>query len=93
MHEIHGVVTVIVLAEEVESLVAPGKDGYFMKRQPIKPDLINSMIVKTAKQNERDKRQRIDGNTLNSAILSVGDNSRQGYSQQSVSQNRGTFNG
>ena len=51
MHEIHGVVTVIILAEDVQSLVAPGKDGFFMKREPIKPDIINKMIVQTAKQN------------------------------------------
>ena len=91
MHETHGVVTVIILAEDVESLVAPGKDGFFMKREPVKPDLINSMIVKTAKKNERDRRERIDDKTINSAILRVGDNSRQADSQNSQSQRRSMF--
>lgn len=35
MHETQGAVTVIVLAEDVVSLVAPGKDGYYYKREPV----------------------------------------------------------
>ena len=37
------------------------------------------MIVQTARQNERDKRERIDNKTISSAILQVNDRSR--YSQ------------
>lgn len=32
LHSKHEVVTVIILAEEVVSLVAPGREGYYMKR-------------------------------------------------------------
>lgn len=59
-----------------------------MKREPLKPDLINSMIVKTAKRNERDRRERIDDKTINSAILKIGDNSRQSQSQSQNNSNQ-----
>ena len=65
-----------------------------MKREPLKPDLINSMIVKTAKRNERDRRERIDDKTINSAILKIGDNRQsQSQSQNSANQRRSVFNG
>jgi uncharacterized protein YkwD len=51
MHETHGVVTVIILAEDVVSLAAPGKDGYFMKRQPLRPEEISKLVVHTVRQN------------------------------------------
>ena len=51
MHETHGVVTVIILAEDVISLVAPGKDGFYKKREQAKPDRMGQMIVQTKRQN------------------------------------------
>ena len=58
-----------------------------MKREPIKPDLINKMIVQTARQNERDKRERIDERTINSAVLQAA-----GSNNQNQSQRRSWFN-
>ena len=53
MHRTQGIVTVIILAEDSESLVAPGKDGYYSKREMIKNHDLSKMIFTTVKQNER----------------------------------------
>lgn len=63
--------TVIILAEDVFSLVAPGKDGYYMKRQQMKADQISKMVVQTVRQNERDKRDKVDNKTISAAVLSA----------------------
>lgn len=52
------------------SLVAPGKDGYYMKRQPLRPEEISSMIVQTVKKNERDRVTHIES-TDNRTISSM----------------------
>ena len=59
-----------------------------MRREPIKPDIINKMIVQTARQNERDTRERIDDRTINSAVLQAA-----GSNSQSQSQRRSLFFG
>jgi hypothetical protein len=44
IHESQGVVTVIVLAEDVTSLVAQGKDGYFYKRELTHQNELNKIV-------------------------------------------------
>lgn len=56
LHEAQGVVTVIVLAEDVISLVAPGKDGYYFKREPIRHNQTEQIVYQTKRQNEKDRK-------------------------------------
>jgi hypothetical protein len=51
LHSTHEVITVIVLAEEVTSLVAPGKEGFYIRRQPLKQEEIKKIVNKTVKKN------------------------------------------
>lgn len=74
-------------------MVAPGKDGYYIKREPMMPDAISKMVVHTVRQNERDRRDKIDSKTINSAILSINGNGNRQGNGQDASKRKGIFYG
>ena len=53
LHETQEVVTVILLAEDVTSLVAPGNDGRYIKRQPLKQEHLSTIVTMSMKKNEK----------------------------------------
>ncbi len=52
-HSVHDYVTVIVLAENVTSLVAPGTDGKYLRRNPVRQEGLFEMVVNKSAKNEK----------------------------------------